>query len=224
MLYHKEKSHFISDGNSLTSFYRLGKLVLDFRLVKTGFHETHFWLKKKKELSRQLAYKLEEVSQTWPGMACKCRHIQPHRQILFRSVIIARLILGNWPFRCAIIAGTTIAKSNITRAKMFMFLLLIKNKIQWFQLFSQSWYMCGMNLSKTTFHGAAAVPRMFFSILVDFHKDLFQDNTASQKKWHSFVFEVYFEIQPGLDLSFWSTIVKIYPFANLCWVNKDENI
>ena len=129
MLYHKEKSQFISDGNSLTSFYRLGKLVFDFRLVKTGFHETHFWLKKKKELSRQLAQKLEEVS---------CKQIQPHRQILFRSVIIAQLILDNWPFRCAIIAGTTIAKSNITRTKMFMFLLLIKNKIQWFQLFSQS--------------------------------------------------------------------------------------
>lgn len=48
MLYHKEKSQFISDGNSLTSFYRLGKLVFDFRLVKTGFHETHFWLKKKR--------------------------------------------------------------------------------------------------------------------------------------------------------------------------------
>ena len=25
------------------------------------------------------------------------------------------------------------------------------------------------------------------------------------------------------DLSFRSAIVKIYPFANLCWVNKDEN-
>ena len=28
----------------------------------------------------------------------------------------------------------------------------------------------------------------------------------------------------GFDLSFWSAVVKIYPFANLCWVNKDENI
>ena len=25
-------------------------------------------------------------------------------------------------------------------------------------------------------------------------------------------------------MSFWSAVVKIYPFATLCWVNEDENI
>ena len=28
----------------------------------------------------------------------------------------------------------------------------------------------------------------------------------------------------GFDLSFWSTVVKMYPFEILCWVNKDENM
>ena len=28
----------------------------------------------------------------------------------------------------------------------------------------------------------------------------------------------------GFDLTFWSAIVKIYPFAILCWVNKNENM
>ena len=26
------------------------------------------------------------------------------------------------------------------------------------------------------------------------------------------------------DVSFWSVAVKLYSFATLCWVNKDENI
>ena len=28
----------------------------------------------------------------------------------------------------------------------------------------------------------------------------------------------------GFDLSFGSTIVKIYPFTNFCWLKKDENM
>ena len=28
----------------------------------------------------------------------------------------------------------------------------------------------------------------------------------------------------GFDLTFSITVVKRYPFATLCWVNKDENM
>ena len=28
----------------------------------------------------------------------------------------------------------------------------------------------------------------------------------------------------GFNLSFWSAVVKIYPFVTLCWMNKDKNI
>ena len=31
-------------------------------------------------------------------------------------------------------------------------------------------------------------------------------------------------LQSGFNLSFGSAVVKIYPFATLCWVNKDENM
>ena len=34
----------------------------------------------------------------------------------------------------------------------------------------------------------------------------------------------YWFTSSGLDLSFWSTAVKIYPFATLYWVNKDEKM
>ena len=27
----------------------------------------------------------------------------------------------------------------------------------------------------------------------------------------------------GFNLYFWTAVVKIYPFSNLSWVNKDEN-
>ena len=32
------------------------------------------------------------------------------------------------------------------------------------------------------------------------------------------------ELRPGFNLSFGSPVVKIYPFATLCWVNKDEKM
>ena len=34
----------------------------------------------------------------------------------------------------------------------------------------------------------------------------------------------YVNIVSRFNLSFGSAVVKIYPFANLCWVNKDKTI
>ena len=35
---------------------------------------------------------------------------------------------------------------------------------------------------------------------------------------------IYIFIHLYIYMSFWSAVVKIYPFATLCWVNEDENI
>ena len=38
-----------------------------------------------------------------------------------------------------------------------------------------------------------------------------------------FFFQNYCKKISGFDLFFENSVVKIYPFATLCWVNKDEN-
>ena len=41
----------------------------------------------------------------------------------------------------------------------------------------------------------------------------------------SYTYNIYIYIYIYMyDLSFWSAVVKIYPFPTLCWVNEDENI
>ena len=35
---------------------------------------------------------------------------------------------------------------------------------------------------------------------------------------------MYIYIYTGFDLSFWSAVVKSYPFTTLFWVNRDENV
>ena len=40
------------------------------------------------------------------------------------------------------------------------------------------------------------------------------------------LFKIYAHLcdDPGLNLFFWSAVMKIYPFTTFCWVNKDEDI
>ena len=40
---------------------------------------------------------------------------------------------------------------------------------------------------------------------------------------HLFKFYTYLHFE-GFDLSFWGDVMKTYPFATLCWVNKDKSI
>ena len=58
-------------------------------------------------------------------------------------------------------------------------------------MFSQLWYVCGMNQVKERLLLSL---ECFFLFSVNFNKDLSQDNITSQNKSHSFAFEVYFEI------------------------------
>ena len=39
-----------------------------------------------------------------------------------------------------------------------------------------------------------------------------------------FFFQNYCKKISGFNLFFENSLVKIYPFATLCWVNKDENM
>ena len=47
-----------------------------------------------------------------------------------------------------------------------------------------------------------------------------------QKHQKIFIFflEILLILHAGFDLSFWGAIMKIYLFATLCWVNKDQNM
>ena len=45
-----------------------------------------------------------------------------------------------------------------------------------------------------------------------------------QRLWSHILTSVLTQLNTGLDLSFWSPVVKIYSFITLCCVNEDENI
>ena len=49
-------------------------------------------------------------------------------------------------------------------------------------------------------------------------------HTAGWSNWLRIMYKFCLTSTPGLDLSFWSTVVKIYPFTTLRLVNKDKNI